>query len=52
MRDDEDIPSLRLHMNLLFILMFGDREPEIKDSVRKVKSVLESILNTLQPKVE
>ncbi len=31
-------------MDLVFILMFGDRAPEVKESVLQVRKVLEKIL--------
>ena len=34
-------------MNIIFILMFGDRAPEVKIPVLKMKTVLESILNDI-----
>ena len=52
MKGDEDAPSLRLHMNVIFILMFGARSPDVKDSVLKMKSVLSNILGAMEPKTE
>ena len=34
-------------MNVIFILMFGDRAPEVKDSVMVIKRVMEVILNKI-----
>ena len=50
--EDEDAPSLRLHMNVIFILMFGARSPDGNPSVLKVRTVLSNILSAMEPGTE
>ena len=52
MQEDEDAPSLRLHMNVIFILMFGARSPDGNPSVLKVRTVLSNILSAMEPGTE
>ena len=50
LQKDETTIQFRLQQNLVYVLMFGDRAPEVKDSVLQVKRVLEGILKNIQPK--